>query len=128
MLTDNNFGLPRGYWEAKDLHDNLITAVKQKFNAGYPQDNILFTTQARAILYHHGQEVMAVGIADRDAFIRVLHGFFSYEPAEIANWERAVVEFKDKVPALGKRAAALIKKEEDTNTRFQEAFTDFHRH
>ena len=27
MLTDNNFGLPRGYWEAKDLHDNLPTAV-----------------------------------------------------------------------------------------------------
>ena len=128
MLTDNDFGLPRGYWEAKDLHDNLIAAVKQKFNAGYPQDNILFTTQARAILYQDGQEVMAVDIADPNAFIRVLHAFFSYEPAEIANWERAAVEFKDKVPALGKRAAALIKKEENTNTRFQEAFTDFHRH
>ena len=128
MLTDNNFGLPRGYWEAKDLHDNLITAIKQKFDAGYPQDNILFTTQERAILYQDGQEVMAVDIADPNAFIRVLHAFFGYEPAEIANWERAVVEFKDKVPALGKRAAALIKKEEDTNTRFQEAFADFHRH
>ncbi len=128
MLTDNDFGLLRGYWEAKDLHDNLITAIKQKFDASYPQDNILFTTQERAILYQDGQEVMAIGIADRDAFIRVLHAFFSYEPAEIANWERAVVEFKDKVPALGKRAAALIKKEEDTNARFQEAFTDFHRH
>ena len=128
MLTDNNFGLPRGYWEAKDLHDNLITAIKQKFDASYPQDNILFTTQARAILYQDGQEVMAVDIADPNAFIRVLHAFFSYEPAEIANWERAVVEFKDKVPALGKRAAVLIKKEEDTNARFQEAFTGFHRH
>ena len=31
MLTDNDFGLPRGYWEAKDLHDNLATAVRQKF-------------------------------------------------------------------------------------------------
>ena len=128
MLTDNDFGLPRGYWEAKDLHDNLIMAVKQKFDAGYPQDNILFTTQKRAILYQDGQEVMAVGIADRDAFIRVLHAFFSYEQVDIADWERAVVEFKDKVPALGKRAAALIQKEEDTNARFQEAFTDFHRH
>ena len=54
--------------------------------------------------------------------------FFSYEQADIADWERAAVEFKDKVPALGKRAAALIQKEEDTNARFQEAFTDFHRH
>ena len=128
MLTDNDFGLPRGYWEAKDLHDNLTTAVRQKFDAGYPQDNILFTTQARAILYQDRQEVMDVDIADPDAFIRVLHAFFSYEQADIANWERAVVEFKDKVPALGERAARLIQTEEDTNARFQEAFADFHRH
>lgn len=128
MLTDNVFGLPRGYWEAKDLHDNLATAVRQKFDAGYPQDNILFTTQERAILYQDGQEVMDVGIADPEAFIRVLHAFFGYEQADVANWERAAVEFKDKVPALGERAATLIQNEEATNTRFQEAFADFYRH
>ncbi|MCY4553553.1 MAG: N-6 DNA methylase [Candidatus Poribacteria bacterium] len=128
MLTDNDFGLPRGYWEAKDLHDNLTTAVRQKFDVGYPQDNILFTTQKRAILYQDRQEVLDVDITEPDALIRALHTFFGYEQADIADWERAVVEFKDKVPALGKRAAALIKNEEDTNTRFQEAFTDFHRH
>ena len=128
MLTDNNFGLPRGYWEAKDLHDNLATAVRQKFDVGYPQDNILFTTQERAILYQDRQEVLDVDITEPDALIRALHTFFRYEQADIADWERAVVEFKDKVPALGKRAAALIKKEEDTNAQFQEAFTDFHRH
>ena len=128
MLTDNVFGLPRGYWEAKDLHDTLATAVRQKFAAGYPQDNILFTTQERAILYQDGQEVMDVGIADAEAFIRVLHTFFSYEQADVANWERAAVEFKDKVPALGERAAILIQNEEATNARFQEAFADFYRH
>ena len=128
MLTDNVFGLPRGYWEAKDLHDNLATAVRQKFDAGYPQDNILFTTQERAILYQDGQEVMAVGIVEPEAFIRVLHAFFGYEQADVANWERAAIEFKDKVPALGERAAALIQNEEATNTRFQEAFADFYRH
>ncbi|RKU30629.1 DNA helicase [Candidatus Poribacteria bacterium] len=128
MLTDNDFGLPRGYWEAKDLHDNLATAVRQKFDVGYPQDNILFTTQERAILYQDGQEGMDVGIADVEAFIRVLHAFFSYEQADVANWERAAVEFKEKVPALGERAATLIQNEEATNARFQEAFADFYRH
>ena len=128
MFTDNVFGLPRGYWEAKDLHDNLATAVRQKFAVGYPQDNILFTIQERAILHQDGQEVMDVGIADAEAFIRVLHAFFSYEQADVANWERAAVEFKDKVPALGERAATLIQNEEATNARFQEAFADFYRH
>ena len=128
MLTDNNFGLPRGYWEAKDLHDTLATAVRQKFDVGYPQDNILFTTQKRAILYQNKQEVLDVDITEPDALVRALHTFLGYEQADIADWERAVVEFKDKVPALGKRAAALIQNEEATNARFQEAFTDFHRH
>ena len=126
MLTDNDFGLPRGYWEAKDLHDDLATAVREKFDVGYPQDNILFTTQERAVLYQNGQAVMDVCIVDPDAFIRVLHTFFSYQQADIANWERAVVEFKDKVPVLGKHASALIQNEATTNTRFQEAFADFH--
>ncbi len=128
MLTDNDFGLPRGYWEAKDLHDNLAVVIRRKFEVGYPQDNILFTTQECAILYQDGQEVMDVAIVDREAFIRVLYAFFSYEQADIANWERAAVEFKNKVPALGERTALLIQNEEETNARFQEAFADFYRH
>ena len=128
MLTDNDFGLPRGYWEAKDLHDNLAVVIRRKFEVGYPQDNILFTTQECAILYQDGQEVMDVNLADPEAFIRVLYTFFSYEQVDIANWERAAVEFKNKVPALGKRTALLIQNEEETNARFQEAFADFYRH
>ena len=125
MLTDNDFGLPRGYWEAKDRHDTLTTVVRKKFDVDYPQDNILFTTQERAVLYQDGQEIMDVDLADPEAFIRALQTFFSYEQTDIANWERAVVEFKDKVPILGQRAAALIQNEEETNARFQEAFADF---
>ena len=102
--------------------------LDRNFDVGYPQDNILFTTQERAILYQNTQAVMDIDIIDPDAFIRLLHAFFGYKQTDIANWERAVVEFKDKVPALGKRAGALIQNEADTNTRFQEAFTDFHRH
>ena len=127
MLTDNDFGLPRGYWAAKDLHDNLTVTVRQKLDASYPQDNILFTTPERAVLYQNGQEVMDVGIAEPEAFIRVLHAFFGYAQTDVANWERAVVEFKDRVPALGQRAAVLIQNEEDTNPRFQKAFAEFHR-
>jgi len=125
MLTDNDFGLPRGYWEAKDLHDPFPTVIREKFDVDYPQDNILFTTQERAVLYQDGREVMDVDVADPEAFIRALHTFFRYEQTDITNWERAVVEFKDRVPALGKRAAALIQNEGEINARFQEAFADF---
>ena len=34
--------MPRGYWEAKDPHDDLKAEIEAKFAVGYPQDNILF--------------------------------------------------------------------------------------
>ena len=127
MLIDNEFGLPRGYWEAKDLHDDLPTEIDKKFAAGYPTDNILFQTPQRAILYQNGEQVMDVDISDQGALAQVLHAFLNYEQTDIANWYRAVAEFKGKVPALGKELAGLIRNEAETNALFQEAFTEFYR-
>ena len=127
MLIDNEFGLPRGYWEAKDLHDNLPVEIDKKFAVGYPTDNILFQTPKRAILYQNGEKVLDVDISDRDALVQVLHAFLNYEHTDIANWYRAVAEFKGKVPTLGKELAGLISNEAETNALFQEAFTEFYR-
>ena len=127
MLVDNEFGLPRGYWEAKDLGDELPTEIDKKFAAGYPTDNILFQTPRRAILYQNGEKVMDVDISERDALVQVLQAFFNYEQTDIANWYRAVAEFRGKVPALGKELAGLIRNEAETNELFQEAFTEFYR-
>ena len=46
----DKFKLPQGYWEAKDIHDDLPKEALRKFKAGYPQTNILFQTPKRAIL------------------------------------------------------------------------------
>ena len=42
--------LTHGYWEAKDIDDDLPAEVSRKLAAGYPRDNILFRTPQRAIL------------------------------------------------------------------------------
>ena len=34
--------MARGYWEAKDSHDDLDAEIQAKFNRGYPRDNIIF--------------------------------------------------------------------------------------
>ena len=60
----DEYGLPIGYWEAKDIDDDLTKAVQEKQNAGYPLDNILFQTPQRAILYQNGQEVLDVDITE----------------------------------------------------------------
>lgn len=53
---------PIAYWEAKDVEDDLQKAVRDKRNAGYPTDNILFQTPERAILVQDGQTTLDTDI------------------------------------------------------------------
>ena len=125
VLIDD-FQLPHGYWEAKDIHDDLPAEVLRKFEKGYPRDNILFQTPQRAILWQNGQQTLDVDLTDPTQLIGVLETFFSYRPQEYTEWEEAIAQFKDKVPALGNSLAALIQKERDTNPHFTTAFEDFY--
>ena len=125
VLIDD-FQLPHGYWEAKDIHDNLPIQVQRKFAAGYPRDNILFQTPQRAILWQDGQQTLDADLNDPMQLIGVLETFFSHRPQEYTEWEEAVAQFKNKVPALGGSLAALIQDERDVNPHFTTAFEDFH--
>ena len=125
VLIDD-FQLPHGYWEAKDIHDNLPIQVQRKFVAGYPRDNILFQTPQRAILWQNGQQTLDADLNDPMQLIGVLETFFSHRPQEYTEWEEAVAQFKNKVPALGGSLAALIQDERDVNPHFTTAFEDFH--
>jgi hypothetical protein len=42
-----------GYWEAKDADDDLDEEVSKKFKKGYPQDNIIFSDDAIAVLWQN---------------------------------------------------------------------------
>ncbi len=121
------YSLPRGTWEAKGVHGNLRADIQTKFDAGYPQDNILFQTPERAILYQNGREVLDADITERHTLVTVLKAFFSYEREHAANWEAAVADFKTLVPELGKEAAELLRAQHKTNPQFHADFADFHR-
>ena len=122
----DSFQLSHGYWEAKDIHDNLPIQVQHKFDAGYPHDNILFQTPKRAILWQNDQRVLDADLTDATQLIETLQTFFSHRPQAYVEWETAVAQFKDKVPALGKGLAELIEKERGTNRQFATAFRAFH--
>ena len=119
--------LPRGTWEAKGIKGTLRAEIDKKFAAGYPQDNILFQTPERAILYQNGVEVLDADITERETLVTVLQTFFAYEREHAAEWDAAIAEFKVRVPELGSEVAALIKQQHQTNARFRTAFADFHR-
>ena len=51
----DTYGLPHGYWEAKDTQDNLYAEADKKFAAGYPSKNIVVQSPTQALLYQHGR-------------------------------------------------------------------------
>ncbi len=119
--------LPRGTWEAKGVKGNLRADIQTKFDEGYPQENILFQTPERAILYQHGREVLDADITERETLITVLKAFFAYERENAAEWHAAVADFKTVVPELKQKATELIQEQLHTNARFRTAFADFYR-
>ncbi|RKU31938.1 DNA helicase [Candidatus Poribacteria bacterium] len=120
------FGLPHGYWEAKDTQDDLHVEADKKFAAGYPSKNIVIQSPTHALLYQHGQLQLDLDITESRNLVHVLQTFFAYQEENISAWYTAVAEFKEMVPELGEKLAALIETERRNNSHFQDAFTNFH--
>ena len=121
----DNFRLTHGYWEAKDIDDDLPAEVDRKFAAGYPDDNILFQTPQRAILWQNGRMTLDADLTDAAQLIETLRTFFAYRPQEYAAWEEAVAQFKDRVADIGQGLAQLIQQERRSNPAFTTAFAGF---
>ncbi|MCB0037984.1 MAG: hypothetical protein KDE51_28315, partial [Anaerolineales bacterium] len=119
------FNLRHGVWEAKDSNDDLEQEVKKKFTAGYPRDNILFQAPDRAILYQDNRLILDVDITDSQNLVDILTEFFQYQPPEFEQWERAVDEFKERVPELAQALLVLIEDEQKRNKAFVTAFNNF---
>jgi len=121
----NNFKLIHGIWEAKDSKDDLDREVHKKFDAGYPQDNIIFQAPHRAIIWQNGRKALDTDIARPEALVEALKLFFAYERPTIEKWQKAVEEFKDEVPKLGAALLERIENERRSNKRFVQAFEEF---
>ena len=121
----DNFSLVHGHFEAKDTDDDLEKEIKAKFKIGYPQDNILFWQPERAVLYQQAERVYETDLTKPDDLVHLLQLFLEYAPPAIAKWEKAIEQFKDKVPELGLSLQKLIHSERQTNARFIKAYGDF---
>ncbi len=120
------FGLPHGHWEAKDTKDDLHAEADKKFAAGYPSKNIVVQSPTHALLYQNGQLQLDLDITEPRNLVHVLQTFFAYQEENISAWHAAVADFKETVPELGEKLAALIETERQNNPHFQEAFAHFH--
>ena len=121
----DSFNLVYGYWEAKDIKDDIRKEVANKFEAGYPQDNILFQAPNRAILWQDGKQALDRDLSHAEALVDVLKAFFQYQPPAYEEWRQAVAEFKLKVPELAAGLLKIIEKERQSNKTFVQAFDTF---
>ena len=99
-VRDGN-DLPRGYWEAKDSADNLEAEIAKKIQRGYPTSNIIFEDTQQAILYQDKREVLRADLANPLQLADLVNLFHTHVEPEIETFEKAIEEFKDRVPGLG---------------------------
>jgi len=115
-----------GIWEAKDSNDKLEREVQNKFNDGYPNDNILFQSPDQIILYQHGELIFSASITNKpEQLIHGLELFLNYKPPVYAQWEEAISAFKGKVYELGQALVQIIITEFKINKTFKSAFEHF---
>ncbi|MGI9058729.1 MAG: N-6 DNA methylase, partial [Ktedonobacteraceae bacterium] len=116
---------PRGYWEAKDTKDDLKLEIRKKIATGYPITNAIFEDTRRAILYQNGKVALEIDLTQKDQIIDLLRLFFSYTEPDIATFEAAVAEFKQRIPTLAHDLLERINEEHARNAKFVAAFATF---
>ena len=115
----------RGYWEAKDSHDDLDTEIVRKFNRGYPRDNIIFEDSQTAVLFQNRQEAMRVDMTRPDELHRLIRAFLDYELPEIEEFREAQEQFKADLPDVLDNLRDAVEKAEAGNPEYLEAAADF---
>ena len=120
--------MPFGYWEAKDARDDLDAMVEEKFKRGYPQDNIIFENGVHAVLIQDREEVMRAFVDDVKGLEKLLTLFFGYERKEIAEFRKAVEQFKADLPAVLGALRDMIEAAHKENTVFRKAAAEFLAH
>ncbi|WP_336969713.1 type ISP restriction/modification enzyme [Brevundimonas aurantiaca] len=111
--------VPFGYWEAKDADDDLDEEIAKKFRRGYPNTNIIFEDSTQAVLFQNGAEVMRCKTDDGSELQRLLELFFGWQRPEIAEFRKAIAQFKADLPAVLTELRRRIDEAQATNAAYQ---------
>lgn len=117
--------VPFGYWEAKDQDDDLDAEIARKFRRGYPSTNIIFEDSTQAILIQNGAEVIRCRTDDGPALQNLLELFFGWQRPEIAEFRKAIVQFKADLPAVLEALRERIDEAQASNAAYQKDAATF---
>ena len=117
--------MARGYWEAKDPHDDLDAEIQAKFSRGYPRDNILFEDSRTAVLIQNREEAMRVDMSDPGGLHRLITRFLDYELPEIGEFRQAQQQFKADLPDVLDNLRQAVADAEADNAAYQSRAAGF---
>jgi predicted helicase len=124
-VLKDDLGIAFGYWEAKDLGDDLDREIRKKVEKGYSLRNTLFQTPERAVLYQDGRLVDDFDLTEADGLQRALAEFIGYREPEIDRFHEAVAEFKKRIPNLAQGLVAKIEEARREDPEFRAALEAF---
>ena len=117
--------MARGYWEAKDTHDDLDAEIQRKFDRGYPKDNIVFEDSETAVLVQNGDVALRVDMSRPGELHRLIRRFLDYELPNIEEFRQAQVQFKTDLPAVLENLRQSVAVAEENSEAYQSAATVF---
>ena len=117
--------MDRGYWEAKDTHDDLDAEIQNKFDRGYPRENIIFENSETAVLVQNGDVAMRVDMRRPGELHGLIKRFLDYELPQIEDFRRAQTQFKDDLPSVLESLRVTIEEAERYNAEYRRAAADF---
>jgi hypothetical protein len=121
----DEYRLARGWWEAKDTSDNLAAEIQKKLRAGYPTRNTIFEDTQTAVLYQDRSEAGEFHLDQPLTIADLLNRFFSHDESDEREFERAMSEFKSRIPDLARSLREHIADAHKSNRRFKSTFADF---
>ena len=117
--------MARGYWEAKDSHDDLDAEITRKFDRGYPRDNIVFEDSRTAVLIQNGDTAMRADMASPADLHRLIRRFLDYELPQIEEFRHAQKQFKADLPAVLENLREAVEEAEAENQAYLAAAAGF---
>ena len=117
--------MARGYWEAKDTHDDLDAEIQAKFNRGYPRDNIVFEDSETAVLVQNGDVALRVDMSRPGELHRLLRRFLDYELPSIEEFRHAQTQFKSDLPAVLDNLRQSVAAAEEGNEDYRARASEF---
>ena len=117
--------MARGYWEAKDSHDDLDAEIDRKFDRGYPRDNIVFEDSRTAVLIQNSGEAMRADMSRPADLHRLIRRFLDYELPQIEEFREAQKQFKADLPAVLENLREAVEEAEAENEAYVAAAADF---